>query len=110
MRAALRINVLFLLGVALAPILVWALRTTRRGLIIRTAGESADAALAMGYSVNMIRLRATMFGGFLAGIGGSFLSLGSWNEGLSSGQGIACRLHHRLRTYGCDAAKRHFGP
>ena len=71
--------------------LVWALRTTRWGLIIRTAGESADAALAMGYSVNMIRLRATMFGGFLAGIGGSFLSLfypGSWNEGLSSGQGL----------------------
>jgi simple sugar transport system permease protein len=60
-------------------------------LIIRTAGESADAALAMGYSVNFIRLRATMFGGFLGGIGGSFLSLyypGSWNEGLSSGQGI----------------------
>ena len=50
-RAALRINVLFLIGVALAPILVWALRTTRWGLIIRTAGESADAALAMGYSV-----------------------------------------------------------
>src|SRR5690349_8880362 len=39
----------------------------------------------------LIRLRATMIGGFLAGIGGSFLSLfypGSWNEGLSSGQGI----------------------
>jgi len=90
-RAALRINVLFLIGVALAPILVWALRTTRWGLIIRTAGESADAARAMGYSVNVIRLRATMFGGFLAGIGGAFLSLvypGSWNEGLSSGQGI----------------------
>ena len=58
---------------------------------MRTVGESADAARAMGYSVNAIRLRATMFGGFLAGIGGSFLSLyypGSWNEGLSSGQGI----------------------
>jgi ABC-type uncharacterized transport system permease subunit len=90
-RVALRVNVLFLIGVALAPILVWALRTTRWGLIIRTAGESADAALAMGYSVKVIRLRATMFGGFLAGVGGSFLSLfypGSWNEGLSSGQGI----------------------
>jgi simple sugar transport system permease protein len=90
-RAALRINVLFLIGVALAPALVWALRTTRAGLIVRTAGESADAARAMGYSVNAIRMRATMFGGFLAGIGGSFLSLfypGSWNEGLSSGQGI----------------------
>ena len=45
LRAALRINVLFLIGVALAPILVWALRTTRWGLIIRTAGESADLSL-----------------------------------------------------------------
>src|SRR5271154_3003286 len=86
-----RINVLFLIGVALAPILYWAFRTTRWGLLIRTAGESSDAARAMGYSVLAIRLRATMVGGFLAGIGGSFLSLfypGSWNEGLSSGQGI----------------------
>ena len=36
-------------------------------------------------------LLATMAGGFLAGVGGSFLSLsypGSWNEGLSSGQGL----------------------
>jgi hypothetical protein len=23
---------------------------------------------------------------------------------------LACRLHPRLRTYGCDAAKRRFGP
>jgi simple sugar transport system permease protein len=90
-RAAFQINALFIVGVVLAPILLWALRTTRWGLLIRTAGESADAARAMGYSVNTIRLGATMFGGFLTGIGGSFLSLfypGSWNEGLSSGQGI----------------------
>src|SRR5260370_20534803 len=90
-RAALKINVLFLIGVALAPLILWALATTRWGLILRTAGESADAARAMGYSVNLIRLRATMLGGFFAGIGGSFLSLyypGSWNEGLSSGPGI----------------------
>jgi general nucleoside transport system permease protein len=88
---ALKINVLFIVGVALAPFLVWALKSTRWGLVLRTAGESADAARAMGYSVNWIRLRATMTGGFLAGIGGSFLSLyypGNWNEGLSSGQGI----------------------
>jgi len=90
-QAALKVNVLFLIGIALAPLLVWALRTTRWGLILRTAGESADAARAMGYSVNGIRMRATMIGGFLGGVGGSFLSLyypGSWNEGLSSGQGI----------------------
>jgi simple sugar transport system permease protein len=90
-QAALKVNVLFLIGIALAPFLVWALKTTRWGLILRTAGESADAARAMGYSVNAIRMRATMTGGFLGGVGGSFLSLyypGSWNEGLSSGQGI----------------------
>src|SRR5258708_15978925 len=90
-RAALRINVLFLIGVALAPVLYWAFRTTRWGLLIRTAGESSDAARAMGHSVLAIRLRATMVGGFLAGIGGSFPSLvysRRWNEGLSPGQGI----------------------
>jgi len=90
-RAALRINVLFLIGLGLAPLVLWALRTTRWGLVVRVAGDSADAARAMGYSVDRIRLAATVAGGFLAGIGGSFLSLyypGSWNEGLSSGQGI----------------------
>ena len=115
LRAALRINVLFIIGVLLAPVLVWALRTTRWGLIIRTAGESSDAALAMGYSVNIIRLRATMFGGFLAGIGGSFLSLyypSSWNEGLSSGQGItavALVIFARWNPMLCLAASLLFG-
>ena len=74
-RAALQINALFLIGVVLAPLLVWALNTTRWGLILRTAGESSDAARAMGYSVNAIRMRATMLGGFFGGIGGSFLSI-----------------------------------
>lgn len=38
-----------------------------------------------------MRTLTTMAGGFLAGVGGSFLSLyypGTWNEGLSSGQGL----------------------
>ena len=80
---ALRINVLFLLGAALAPVLAWMLANTRWGLILRLAGESEEAAAAMGYSVNRIRIVATAIGGFLAGIGGSYLSLylsGSWNE------------------------------
>jgi simple sugar transport system permease protein len=69
----------------------YGLKNTRWGLIVRTVGESAEAARAMGYDVNRVRLLATMAGGTLAGIGGSFLSLfypGSWNEGLSSGQGL----------------------
>lgn len=90
-RAALSINWLFFIGVALAPLMAWWLKNTRWGLIVRTAGESVDATRAMGYSVNSIRLFATTAGAFLAGVGGSFLSLyypGSWNEGLNSGQGL----------------------
>ena len=67
------------------------LKNTRWGLILRLAGESEDAAAAMGYSVPRIRIIATAIGGALAGIGGSYLSLyypGSWNEQLSSGQGL----------------------
>jgi ABC-type uncharacterized transport system permease subunit len=90
-RQALQVNWLFIAGVALAPLLWWALRNTRWGLTVRLAGESVDAALAMGVSVRRVRLMATAVGGMLAGIGGAFLSLyypGSWNEGLSSGQGL----------------------
>jgi len=90
-RAALEINVLFIVGVALAPLMAWGFKNTRWGLIVRTVGESADAARSLGYNVNLVRLLSTVAGGFLAGVGGSFLSLyypGSWSEGLSSGQGL----------------------
>jgi general nucleoside transport system permease protein len=90
-QAALQVNPLLLIGIALAIVLVWAFRNTRWGLVLRMVGDSSDAARAMGYSVPVVRTLATAAGGFLAGIGGSFLSLyypGSWSEGLSSGQGL----------------------
>lgn len=90
-RTAFRINALFVVGVALAPLLAWLLKNTRWGLILRLAGESEEAAAAMGYSVPRVRIIATAIGGALAGIGGSYLSLyypGSWNEQISSGQGL----------------------
>jgi general nucleoside transport system permease protein len=114
-REALKINSLFLVGAALAPIILWALRSTRWGMIVRTVGDSADAARAMGYSVNLVRLAATVTGGFLAGVGGSFLSLyypGSWSEGLSSGQGItavALVIFARWSPMNCLYASLLFG-
>jgi simple sugar transport system permease protein len=90
-RAALEVNTLFLVGLVLAPAMYWGFRNTRWGLIVRTVGDSADAARAIGYPVNYVRWLSTTVGGALAGVGGSFLSLyypGSWNEGLSSGQGL----------------------
>jgi general nucleoside transport system permease protein len=78
-------------------------------------GDSADAARALGYSVTGVRWGATVAGGFLAGVGGSFLSLyypGSWNEGLSSGQGlmaIALVISARWEPVHCFWAALLFG-
>jgi simple sugar transport system permease protein len=91
LKSALQVNPLFFLGIIIALVLAWALRNTRWGLIVRTVGDSAPAARAMGLSVNLVRFLTTSVGGFLAGVGGAFLSLsypGSWNQGLSSGQGL----------------------
>ncbi len=88
---ALQVNPLFFVGIVLAGFLWWALRNTRWGLIVRMTGDSAASAKAMGVSVDLVRFLATAAGGFLAGVGGAFLSLyypGSWNQGLSSGQGL----------------------
>ena len=90
-RTALGVNPLFVIGLALALGLGWAFRHTRWGLVTRMVGDSSDAARAMGYRVSAVRTLATTLGGFLAGVGGSSLSLyypGSWTEGLSSGQGL----------------------
>jgi ABC-type uncharacterized transport system permease subunit len=90
-RFAFQINELFLIGLILTPLFAWMLKSTRWGMILRLAGESEEAAAAMGYSVNGIRIWATAFGGFMAGVAGSYLSLyypGSWNEQISTGQGL----------------------
>jgi ABC-type uncharacterized transport system permease subunit len=91
LAAALNINALFPIGVALAVLLAWGLGHTGWGLKLRMVGDSADAARALGSSVAGVRVAATTAGGFIAGLGGASLSLyfpGSWNEALSSGQGL----------------------
>src|SRR5262249_28115890 len=114
-RAALQVNPLFLIGLALAIGLGWAFRNTRWGLVVRMVGDSSDAARAMGYAVPRVRTVSTALGGSLAGIGGSFLSLyypGSWSEGLSSGQGlmaVALVIFARWDPLRCCAAALLFG-
>jgi len=115
LRSALDVNPLFFVGIAVAALLAWGLANTRWGLIVRTVGDSAPAALAMGLSVNRVRLLSTLVGGFLAGIGGAFLSLsypGSWNQGLSSGQGlmaVALVIFARWSPLRCVLAALLFG-
>jgi simple sugar transport system permease protein len=114
-RAALQINALFPIGIVLALILAWAFSGTRWGLVLRMVGDSADAARALGTSTSRVRVVATTAGGFIAGLGGASLSLyypGSWNEGLSSGQGliaVALVIFARWRPVRCVWAALIFG-
>jgi general nucleoside transport system permease protein len=114
-RSALTVSPLFLVGVAAAFAMAWMFRATRLGLRLRIVGDSADAARALGLPINQTRLLATMAGSALAGIGGAFLSLvypGSWNESLSSGQGlmaVALVVFARWNPIGCLLAAMLFG-
>jgi general nucleoside transport system permease protein len=114
-QAALKVNALFPLGVVLALLMGWAFANTRWGLLVRMVGDSADAAKALGTSVNGVRVAATTAGGFIAGLGGASLSLyypGSWNEGLSSGQGliaVALVIFARWSPLRCLGAALLFG-
>ena len=115
LSAALQVNPLLPLGVLLALVLYLGFARTRFGLLVRLAGESANATRALGYSVNGIRVAATVAGGAIAGLGGAALTLfypGSWNEGISSGQGlmaVALVIFARWSPLRCVLAAALFG-
>lgn len=114
-QSAFKISPLFLVGVAIAPLMQWFFRSTRWGLFIRAVGDSPDAAKAMGISIKKVRLLCIVAGSFLAGIGGAYLSLyypGSWNERISSGQGlmaVALVIFARWNPIQCLYASLLFG-
>jgi len=114
-RAALQINALLPVGLLLALGMWWGFANTRYGMLLRMAGDSANAARALGYSVNGLRLAATTMGGMIAGLGGASLTLfypGSWNEGISSGQGliaVALVIFARWSPLRCIGAAALFG-
>jgi simple sugar transport system permease protein len=66
------------------------LKYTHAGLILRSVGDSHDAAHSLGYPVVFIRYLATMFGGAMAGFAGAYMSLAyntSWAEAMTGGRG-----------------------
>lgn len=114
-RSALRLNALLPAGLVLAAVMWWGFARTRAGLLVRLAGDSSQAARALGYSVTGIRIAATTLGGAIAGLGGASLTLfypGSWNEGISSGQGliaVALVIFARWSPLRCIGAAALFG-
>jgi simple sugar transport system permease protein len=75
---------------AILAAVAWFLYRTHAGLVLRSVGDSHDAAHAIGYPVNAIRLGATLFGGAMAGLGGGYMSLAYsplWAENMTAGRG-----------------------
>ena len=77
-------------AIAVVPLSWYVLYNTPLGLNIRAAGEDPAALDAAGVSVFRLRYGCTLFGGFMAGAGGAYLSLvytPGWKERMTSGQG-----------------------
>lgn len=63
---------------------------SRPGLSMRAVGEDPAAADAAGISVGVVRYLHTVVGGLLAGLAGGYLAIeiiGTWQSGITSGQG-----------------------
>ena len=83
-------DVLVYFSIAMVFVIHYWLFKTRAGLKLRAAGESQEAAHALGHNVIRIRYLAVIFGGMMAGLAGAFLSLSytpMWVENMSSGRG-----------------------
>ena len=90
MAGPLGLNLMIWLGLAMVPLIWWAMMRTRAGLVLRAVGENHDAAHALGYPVRRVRLLAIAFGGAMAGMGGAYISIATvlqWTEGMTAGAG-----------------------
>jgi simple sugar transport system permease protein len=70
--------------------MAWFFYRTRSGLVLRSIGESPEAAHALGYPVRLVRLGAVVAGGGLCGVAGAYLSVvyaPLWVEGMVAGRG-----------------------
>lgn len=84
-------DVVFWFAIALVPLLVWVLRSTRFGIRIRASGNAEEAAASQGINVRAMRERAGLIAGGLAGLGGAYLSIayiGLFNIDMISGRGF----------------------
>jgi simple sugar transport system permease protein len=83
-------NILVYLAWFSALILFLMLKYTRWGLYIKSTGEKPLSSDIMGVPVLKIRYLSTIFGGFMAGISGAYLTLAYtplWGDGMTAGKG-----------------------
>ncbi len=83
-------DIILYFSIFLAFTLYGFLKFSRAGMILRAVGENHDAAHALGYNVQLVRMIAIMFGGACSGLGGAYISLvrvPQWTDGLTAGTG-----------------------
>ena len=78
------------LAVVLVFLTAWVLKSTALGRTIRAVGEDPHAANSIGYDVVLVRFFCVLYGGFMAGVAGAFISTVSatlWSDGIIAGRG-----------------------
>ena len=84
-------NTLTYITFALIPAFYFLIFRTRIGLNIRSVGENPHVAETLGLNPTRIRYYCVIFGGALAGLGGSYLALeyaGKFTENITAGVGF----------------------
>lgn len=76
--------------IVLIVFLLFVLKRTKVGLLLKAVGDQPEIAAARGINVVMIRTLALMFGGAMAGLGGAAITagyLGTYTDGVTAGRG-----------------------
>ena len=87
-------NFMVVLGLLLAGFLAWFLGRSRKGLNLRSVGESPATADAAGINVTAYKYLATVLGGGICGLGGLYIVMnassgvgGTWVHNCVGGRG-----------------------
>jgi ABC-type uncharacterized transport system permease subunit len=108
-------TVLVYLTYIAVAVVTFVLFETRWGLRVRAVGEHPKAADTVGIKVKRVRYSAVLWGGVLAGLGGSFFTVGfagSFNKDMTAGNGfiaLAALIMGRWHPIGAMVAALFFG-
>ena len=88
------LNFMVYLGIAVAVVMAWFLGRSRKGLNLRSVGESPATADAAGINVTRYKYLSTVIGGGITGLGGLYIAMnaasgvgGTWVHNCVSGKG-----------------------
>lgn len=83
-------DIMVYLSFVIVAVVWWVVNRTRTGLTLRAVGENPHSANALGIKVIRVRYLAVLFGGAMAGLAGSYMSLAytpMWMENMTAGRG-----------------------